>query len=402
MKRELFELKLILANDIGNDKMKIIEPGMNEVIKVPSVYKKLLKKPTVHESDVKKNIANLIDQLVVHISSNSIRFPGLYMIGERALQTTEDVRNMNILVDKKHTSDLPLIASLGYAAARAVQKEFEETGVLPKDLLKVDVLMSSAIPASQHDVDTAKHLENRFMDDKHLVIVYVGKETVTVQLEFKQVKVTKEGIPALYAIFEGSKDMFKEFAKEYRLDDMDGSSFVDSKIMHVDIGSGTTEYIYTIGVNPRPEQCSGERRGVGHAVNAAIELMKEERNGLNINRQQFAKYIERPEEYPKDHELAVACLKNTRIIQIEAIQSDIEEKYSTTLASEPEFIAVYGGGSIEFKEDKYEYLKEFADSVHAKVLWIPKEFAVDMNVRGLDILNKNMFFEEEYLEMVLS
>ena len=81
-------MELVLANDIGNDKMKILEPGMKEVMKIPSVYKKILKSPLVYESDVKKNVTNLLDQLIVHITSSSIRFPGLYMIGERALHTT--------------------------------------------------------------------------------------------------------------------------------------------------------------------------------------------------------------------------------------------------------------------------------------------------------------------------
>ncbi|RPJ98037.1 hypothetical protein [Priestia endophytica] len=54
-------MKLILANDIGNDKMKILEPGMKEVVKVPSAYKRINRKPSVHENDVKKNVTNLID-----------------------------------------------------------------------------------------------------------------------------------------------------------------------------------------------------------------------------------------------------------------------------------------------------------------------------------------------------
>ena len=68
--------KLILANDIGNDKMKILEPGMKEVIKIPSAYKKIIRKPQVHESDIKKNVINLLDQLIVHITSKSIRREG--------------------------------------------------------------------------------------------------------------------------------------------------------------------------------------------------------------------------------------------------------------------------------------------------------------------------------------
>ncbi|KYG33072.1 ParM/StbA family protein [Priestia endophytica] len=393
-------MKLILANDIGNDKMKILEPGMKEVVKVPSAYKRINRKPSVHENDVKKNVTNLIDQLLVHISSSSIRRDGLYMIGERAIQTTEGVSNMDIAVHEKHSSDLPLINTLGYAAARVVQKHYEEKGELPQSL-KAEVGMSSAIPASQHNVETAKQLEERFMETSHVVIVYVGQEQVTVELNFSQLKVTKEGIPALYAIFEAPNDMFKEFSKEYGLKKVDGSYFMNSKIMHIDIGSGTTEYIYSVGVNPQPEQCTGERRGVGHAVEEAIQLMKEERKGLNINRQQFAKYIERPDEYPKDHNLAVHFLREARINQVDFILEDVERKYTTTLSSEPEYLACYGGGSIEFKEDMYKYLKEFADSVDAKVLWIPEQYAVDMNVKGLDILNRNMLFTEEYKETVV-
>ncbi|MED4455619.1 ParM/StbA family protein [Metabacillus fastidiosus] len=394
-------MKVILANDIGNDKMKILEPGMKDVVKIPSAYKRLMKTPPCYENDVNKNVANLIDQLLVHITSTAIKRDGTYIVGERAIQTTEEVSNMNIVSHEKHTAQLPLINTLAYVAARAVQKDFKENGSLSTNL-DVDVMMSSAIPASQHTVDTAKVLEDRFMNGEHLVVVYVGAEKVTVKLKFKKVKVTKEGIPALYAIFEAPEDMFKEFAKEYKISDVKGKYFADKKIMHTDIGSGTTEYIYSIGVNARPEQCTGSRLGVGHAVAKAIELMKDERPGLSINRQQFAKYIEQPEQYSKDYILAKECLEEARINQVDFILEDVETKYISTLSSEPEIIACYGGGSIEFKADMYQDLKEFADSVNAKVLWIPAKYAVDMNVRGLAILNKNIWFKEEYKEVVKS
>ena len=196
--------------------------------------------------------------------------------------------------------------------------------------------------------------------------------------------------------------MFKEFMETYNLTDIDGKYFLNKKIMHNDIGSGTIEYVYTIGVNPRPNQCTGERFGVGHAIQSAIDLMAGEREGLKINRQQFAKIIENPQEYPKDSELAINCLAEARLIQIELIQGDLEDKYNSIMNGEPKIIAVYGGGSIEFKDDMYDVLKGFADSVNAKVLWIPIQYAVNMNVRGLDILNRKMFFREEYKELIES
>ena len=124
--------------------------------------------------------------------------------------------------------------------------------------------------------------------------------------------------------------------------------------------------------------------------------MKKERKGLNINRQQFAKYIERPDEYSKDHDLGVRYLRKAHNNQVDFILEDVECKYTMALYREPEYPACYSGGSIEFKEDMHKQLKEFADSVDATALWIPEQYAVDMNVKRLDILNRNMLFTEEY------
>lgn len=391
-------MKFILGTDIGNDKMKALEPNMETVFKMPNVYRKILKPSPSHEINIEKNVVNLLEQLVVHVTSGAIRFGGMYAIGEKALETTNGLKNMNISSEKKHTSDLPLINTLGYIAGRAVQMDYAEKKTLSEEI-KVETYLSCAIPAGQHNTDTATHLENRFLKNKHIVIVYVGNEQVTVNITFKKVKVLKEGVPALYSIIEGEKEMFDEFVKTYNLTNITGKYFTDKKIMHNDIGSGTIEYIYTVGVNPRPNQCTGERFGVGHAIQSAIELMAEEREGLKINRQQFAKIIENPDQYPKDSELAVNCLAEARLMQIDLIQGDLEDKYNTIMNGEPEIIAVYGGGSIEFKEEMYDMLKDFADGVNAQVLWIPSKYAVEMNVKGLDFLNKKILFKEEYSEL---
>lgn len=392
-----FTMNYVLSEDFGNDKMKVLEPGLEDVIKLPSVYKRIRRLPDVQETDTTKNVVNLLEQLVVNITSDAIRHSGLYLIGEKALKSATDVRNMNIAIEDKHTSDVPLINTLGFVAARAVQKAYKKENKLPK-VINVNTYMSSAIPASQHNIDTAKYLENRFTNNNHIVLVYVGKEIVTVQINFKKVKITKEGVPALYAIFEGPDKMFESFNKEYKLN-LTGQDFTNYKIMHTDIGSGTTELIYTIGVNPSPDQCTGARYGVGHAINEAITIMEGERKGLNIKRQQFSKYIENPEEYSKDKDLIIESLEEACINQVDSIMQDIKENYINTMLSEPEIITVYGGGSIVFKDEMYSDLKLFADEQSVKLLWIPKEFAVDMNVRGLDILNRDILFPEEYAEI---
>lgn len=58
-----------------------------------------------------------------------------------------------------------------------------------------------------------------------------------------------------------------------------------------------------------------------------------------------------------------------------------------------DLFAVYGGGSIEFKDDLYDKLRAFAEQVGAKLLWIPEKYAIDLQVIGLNILNKNVFYK---------
>lgn len=386
----------ILANDIGNDKMKIRETERPElgVVKIESAYRRLTKRPEVQELDLQKNVVNLLDNLVVNITSDSIKRSGLYAIGKKATNISKSgLYNMNIDTGQKHEEDFMLIGSLGFIAARTIQKEFELYGQVRENLSTV-VYMSTAIPASQHNAINAKMLEERFTKQKHITIVSVGDKQITVNISFQKVKVMKEGVPALYAILEGNKEMFEEFNGEYNTDWV-GSDFADKKIMHTDIGSGTTEYIFTDGVNPVSDRCSGERQGMGHAIAAAIDLLKEERQGLSINRQQFSKYIERPGEYPKDSELVQNLLAETSTEQADSILESIKSKNALDMSNETEIFAVYGGGSIEFKEEMHEELIEYSKSENAKLLWIPKEHSITMNVDGLNNLNKNLFYTEE-------
>lgn len=114
----------------------------------------------------------------------------------------------------KYKHDIPLVMNLAMNAGRAVQLAYYEQKTLPKTL-EVNVLMTSAIPASEYTPDKAKHLEERFLKDSHVVIVYVGEEQVTVTLNFDRVKVIQEGVPALYALIESDEQILQNFHKRY-------------------------------------------------------------------------------------------------------------------------------------------------------------------------------------------
>lgn len=377
-----------MANDIGNSETKMI---VNDtLIKQPSVVKRLLSKPNVMETNVEKNIANLLDELIVHVTSNAIKRSGLYFIGKRANMTADKVENMNIKLGNKSKHDIPVLMTLSMLAARSVQLAYQENQELPPSI-SVDVSMTTAIPASEYSADQARYLEGRFTSNDHVVIVYVGETPVTVTLHFQTVKVTQEGIPALYALLESENEILKNYNEHYKKQAVP-KDFANKRILHVDIGDGTTEYIYTVGMNPVTDVCSGEKRGVGHATEEATQLLKEEVGGfLNLNRQQFMDIFRDPSH--NLHDLAVRFMQEARYSQAQRILEDIQEKYSD-IAGNVDVIAVYGGGSIQFKEELYEELLDFANTVHCEVLWIPEKYAVDMNVNGLHVINEKILFKQ--------
>lgn len=378
-----------MANDIGNSETKMI---VNDtLIKQPSVVKRLLSKPNVMETNVEKNIANLLDELIVHVTSNAIKRSGLYFIGKRANITADKVENMNIKLGNKSKHDIPVLMTLSMLAARSVQLAYQENQELPSSI-SVDVSMTTAIPASEYSADQARYLEGRFTSNDHVVIVYVGETPVTVTLHFQTVKVTQEGIPALYALLERDNEILKNYNEHYKKQAVP-KDFANKRILHVDIGDGTTEYIYTVGMNPVTDVCSGAKRGVGHATEEATQLLKEEVGGfLNLNRQQFMNIFLDPSHHL--HDLAVRFMQEARYSQAQRILEDIQEKYSD-IAGNVDVIAVYGGGSIQFKEELYEDLLDFANTVHCEVLWIPEKYAVDMNVNGLHVINEKILFKKQ-------
>jgi plasmid segregation protein ParM len=240
-------------------------------------------------------------------------------------------------------------------------------------------------------------------------MVYVGDKTVTVKLNYQKVKVLQEGVPALYAILESDKGILRNFIKGYEYDILedpkeDFESFFekasvtpqgllkDKRILHVDIGDGTTEYIYTKGMAPVPDACSGEKRGVGHATEQARNLLIDELNGqVRLNRQQYMQVMQDPTHTL--YEDTNRFMEEARFSQALKIAEDVQEKFINNTSNGAQIIAVYGGGSIEFKKELYPELVSFASDVKIQILWIPKEYAVDLNVNGMQILNDRVLFK---------
>lgn len=56
--------------------------------------------------------------------------------------------------------------------------------------------------------------------------------------------------------------------------DITGEYFQEKRLLHIDIGDGTTEYVVTKGYDYDNDHSSGERHGIGHAIERAKKILK--------------------------------------------------------------------------------------------------------------------------------
>ncbi|MEI5915087.1 MULTISPECIES: ParM/StbA family protein [Bacillus] len=380
------EKKVVAEADLGNSNLKIFIN--DEYLSVPNVFQRVHGGVDSYEMDEQKNVINLLNDLHVHVTSEAIERNGSFFVGKRAMRNSEKMKSMNIKVANKHEEDLPVVNTLSVIAANVIQSVYEETKSVP-DLLKVELDLMTAIPASQHNPKTAEILSERFSSNTHVVIVYVGKKAVTVQIECSRVRVTKEALAALYAITEGPDEMFEEFQELYaeRLNNekITGKFFKNKKILHGDIGEGTSEYIFTDGLSPVLDSCSGARRGIGHAIEEACNMLNKERK-TNFKRQQFTEImLDKSDKYNED---ATEFIYETRYEQAELIKEDLEEKFINDTGGRAEILAVYGGGSIALRNELFNKLKKFCETTGMMLLYVPEKYAIELNPKGMNVLRK--------------
>ncbi|WP_368502712.1 hypothetical protein AB3N04_01035 (plasmid) [Alkalihalophilus sp. As8PL] len=385
-------MNINVANDNGNNEQAVKVNGV--LYRQPNTYA-MPEKPSFEDnSEPETLIPNLLNELEVDIQSDSIDFGGHYFIGRKAIKSKYTAHSMSVDSENKYESDLPIINTLGLLAGIAVQDTYKESNKLPKEI-NLNVDMATALPVNQWSRETSSIFSKRFMDGLHTVIVYLGHHKVRVTVNFTYVKVIPEGTPVLFNLIEDQEgnyrndNIFDEFKREYDLN-VDGEYFQDKRIKHVDIGDGTCDTPLTIGYEYDRDFVNGISTGIGHSINKAIDLFKQEVSNMNISRQQFIDYVK--EEGHPYHEKAVRLIKQSMRSEVKSIHDHIVDELKKA-SNEVDVICVYGGGSILMKDQLYKPLKKLCDraDVPAKLLWIPEQYAPLMNVEGLNIFLQTVF-----------
>lgn len=399
-KAKLIERKLELkvGNDNGNSEHDLIINGM--MIQEPNVYLPIYELPFSDDVIPEDIIENIQKDLVVSVVSPSVK-TGMYLVGEAALRTGQIVTIMEVDIDKKYDVELPILNTLAQISGKALQIVFEKDKKIP-DSIYLTVDQTTALPVTQHTDDFASKFEQKFMNGPHNVTLHLGtKVSVTVTVVFDFTKVVPEATPVTFALqkdIDGSPrkgKIFEEFEKEYKMaEGIDGDYFKDKRILHLDIGDGTTEAPITEGNIFLREYIKGAgiNNGAGHAIDEAILTFSSLTNINNVPRQYISEVLKNPNYSSRHYSKA----KNSVRIPLEQ-QSipilNLARRQLQKARMDVDIICVYGGGSILFKDIIYKKLKDLADENGMQLLYIPAEYAVTMNAEGLYIFTMSGIYQ---------
>lgn len=387
------KLQFFVGNDNGNSEHDIIIDG--KLIQQPNVNCAVDELPWTDEQTPESLIKNLHNQLIVTIDSPSAR-PGMYYVGKFALESGELLENMQVGFDQKADVDLPVVNTLAQIAASAVQKAYEAEKKIPVSV-EVQVDMVTALPITQYTDESSAKFERRFMGDPHNVTVHLGKQRVAVKIVFNFTKVVPEATPVTFALQKNADgnwregDIFREFVNAYGLDkNFNGKYFKEKRILHTDIGDGSTEYPITEGNKFLRQFVHGSHHGAGHAIEEALPEFNSLIHLPDSPRQFFSDVIKNPSH--KYHARAMKTLKRPLEGQAKQIVQNIR-KQLTKARNEIDIICVYGGGSILMRSILYPMLKELCDEREIMLLYIPAKYAVTMNAEGLDAFVRGKIYE---------
>lgn len=371
-------IKFKVANDNGNSEQDMYFDKNTEPVRSPNVMARSLELPNLDELSSDYVLTHIHDNLIVEIDG------GIYYIGNNALKSGLHCHSITVGVNNnKITSDIVYINTLAHIAGEALAYAYKnEPKTLDNDVIKVMCDMATAIPISYYSRANGMAFANRFMGKSHRVIVHVGPKEYIVNITFDFVKVIPEGVTAAFA-FLSNPSLFCD-------NNENEDSIKTSRILHIAIGEGTTEFPITQDIRFRPERNKGTNNGNGRAIARVLPSFKKTFGLQSITRQDFSRYIR--DASHKYHEDALEVFMPALMDEAQDI-IEFADQCITEINNEVDVIAVYGGGSILMKEYLKPRLQEYCDRARIRLLYIEDEStAVLLEAIGLkSFINSKVF-----------
>ena len=373
---------LKIANDNGNSEQDLIID--DELIQQPNVFAKLMRLPNLDDVVQENVLKDIHNQLLVSVEG------GLYYIGQRALDSGLPCHTIEVGIDNnKLTSDIVYINTLAHTAAAAVKKAAAENVKALDKTITVHVDMATALPVSYYSKKNANDFAAKFSGKKHHVCVYVGSQEVMVDVNYDFVKVIPEGVTASFAL-KNEDDLYHAYNQAHADAPFHKEDFAKLRVLHIAIGEGTTEFPVTQDVHFKPDFISGTNNGNGHAIDAVIDDFKAHFGLMKLTRQEYSDILKN--EGHKYHDTALEFVTPALEIQAEEILHKAKQVIQQA-NNEIDVVCVYGGGSIMMRSALEKKLQDYCDRAMIKLLYIPEEYAVTLEVKGLNVFLHSKIFD---------
>lgn len=375
-------MNLKIANDNGNSEQDLIIDDV--LIQQPNVFAKLMRLPNLDEVNKESVLKDIHNQLLVSVEG------GLYYIGQRALDSGLPCHTIEVGVDNnKLTSDIVYINTLAHTAAAAVKKAAAEDVAKLNETITVHVDMATALPVSYYSRKNAAAFADKFSGKKHHVCVYVGEQEVMVDIIYDFVKVIPEGVTASFAL-KSYDELFSAYNQSHKDAPLHKDDFATLRVLHVAIGEGTTEFPVTQDVHFKPDFISGTNNGNGHAIDAVIDDFKGQYGLVKLTRQEYSDILKN--EAHKYHDTALEFVTPALEIQADEILHKTKQVIQQA-NNEIDVVCVYGGGSIMMRKALEKKFQAYCDRAMIKLLYIPAEYAVTLEAKGLNVFLHSKIFE---------
>ncbi|MCR8987694.1 hypothetical protein NW801_22140 [Brevibacillus laterosporus] len=169
-----------------------------------------------------------------------------------------------------------------------------------------------------------------------------------------------------------------------------GKYFESRRVLHVDIGDGTTELPVTEGTSILREYIDGIPQGVGQALERSIPYFNKETFITDNNRQFLADVL--ADKRHKYHAKAVKATDEHFLSQAKTIAGRVEAQLQKTRGL-VDVVSIYGGGSIALQKKLMPLIKKDVEKREIFLFYISKEFAVNMNAWGLWVFVNTPIFD---------
>ena len=394
---------MVVANDLGYGQVKTTID--KKYMKQPSVIaevSQVTSDPINHENEaaVENTVENLLDNMDVTIGKKR------YLVGNAASNSTLPRNGFDINSGKgKANTDLSLILPLSFIAARKIQQVYEADEDIFEPL-QADVVMATALPINEigfGDSDHREEFANKFMNKKHIVIFNNFDTPISVTLNFKVVKVFKEGeVATAIAIKHGDqklkKALIKDIVKNYPDYADVAEDLIDnaSDVLGIDIGQGTTDLALTTKGKADVYNSVSIPEGYGTVLNRALKFLPRMSKGyvlpdvVSLTEILNKDTKNRIEEENK--ETALEAVQTSVPSLINRIQSAVNDALDANFNLE--IIYVFGGGAIPLMKNT-DLRKELATNLENKrskaiIVYPGENYAQELNEIGLNMLAEEL------------